>query len=195
MKIFMIFVIAGFLVFSGRNASAQCPAGIPSAGNPQCVPPSAWPQNTAATQPAGPAWKLTWGAIAIDPDHGDVGTSVGQFSKRNAEREALVRCAEKGAKGCKKILFTYQNQCAAVAWPSVLGHNAVIKAASGPTIESASEYAMKLYAVPTELAGVGLFIRGALTRCLSVGNRQQTSSQSRGAKSRGLYVDAASIWT
>ncbi|MGO0999357.1 DUF4189 domain-containing protein [Lysobacter sp. CA196] len=59
----------------------------------------------------------------------------------------------KGAKGCKKILFTYQNQCAAVAWPSVLGHNAVIKAASGPTIESASEYAMKHCAGTDEAGG------------------------------------------
>lgn len=143
MKAVALLAFAGVAFFCAGQALAQCPAGTPSAGNPQCIPPSAWPQNSAPARPTGPTWKLTWGAIAIDPDHGDVGTSVGQFSKRKAEREALTRCSEKGAKGCKKILFTYQNQCAVVAWPSILGQGAVVMASSGPTIESASENALK----------------------------------------------------
>lgn len=61
-------LLVGICMFWVGVVSAQCPAGIPAAGNPSCVPPSAWPQNAPAQQsvPAGPSWKLTWGAIAID---------------------------------------------------------------------------------------------------------------------------------
>lgn len=169
MKAVGLFVLLSLGLFSAGQVNAQCQAGMPSAGNPQCIPPSAWPQNAAPAQPTGPTWKLTWGAIAIDPDHGDVGTSVGQFSKRKAEREALARCSEKGAKGCKKILFTYQNQCAAVAWPSTIGQNAVVKAASGPTIESASEFAIKHCAGPGGGGGCRIVYSGCSDAVLTGG--------------------------
>ncbi|WP_082638598.1 DUF4189 domain-containing protein [Lysobacter antibioticus] len=118
---------------------------MPSAGNPQCIPPSAWPQNAPAQQsaPAGPSWKLTWGAIAIDLDSGDVGTAVGKLNKRKAEREALDRCQANGARGCKKVLFSYQNQCAVIAWPAVVGVGAGVIAQSGATVAAASEIALK----------------------------------------------------
>ncbi|WP_237051808.1 DUF4189 domain-containing protein [Lysobacter antibioticus] len=127
------------------HSMAQCPAGIPSAGNPQCIPPSAWPQNApaGAAAPAGPTWKLTWGAIAIDLDSGDVGTAVGKASKRKAEREALNRCEASGAKGCRQVLFAYENQCAVIAWPSVVGVGAGVIAQSAATVEAASEIALK----------------------------------------------------
>lgn len=126
-------------------AAAQCQAGMSSAGNPQCIPPSAWPQNASAQQatPAGPSWKLTWGAIAIDLDSGDVGTTVGKPSKRKAEREALDRCEASGAKGCRQVLFAYENQCAVIAWPSVVGVGAGVIAQSGATVEAASKIALK----------------------------------------------------
>jgi hypothetical protein len=117
---------------------------MPSAGNPQCIPPSAWPQNGPAQQAAAkPAWRLTWGAIAIDLDSGDVGTAVGKPSKRKAEREALDDCEASGAKGCRQVLFAYENQCAVIAWPAVVGVGAGVIAQSGATVEAASEIALK----------------------------------------------------
>jgi hypothetical protein len=134
-------VMASFCVLWCEGALAQCPVGMPSAGNPQCIPPSAWPQNQQQAAPAAPNWKLTWGAIAIDPISGDVGTSVGILSKKKAEREAIKRCAASGASGCKKLLFSYENQCAVIAWPSVPG--ATIITQSGETVEVASQLALK----------------------------------------------------
>lgn len=129
----------------GGAASAQCPAGIPAAGNPQCIPPSAWPQNAPASQaaPVGPHWELTWGAIAIDLDSGDVGTAVGKPSKKKAEREALDRCEASGAKGCRQVLFAYENQCAVIAWPLMVGVGAGVIAQSAATVEAASQIALK----------------------------------------------------
>ncbi|WP_082647826.1 DUF4189 domain-containing protein [Lysobacter antibioticus] len=143
MKAVNLLVLTGLCAFFADPALAQCPAGIPSGGNPSCIPPSAWPQNAPAQQaaPAPPNWKLTWGAIAIDPISGDVGTAVGSSSKRRAEREALSKCAANGASGCKKLLFSYENQCAVIAWPSVPG--ATIITQGGPTVEVASDLAMK----------------------------------------------------
>ncbi|WP_081930613.1 MULTISPECIES: DUF4189 domain-containing protein [Lysobacter] len=143
MKVAYLFVVLGIGLLWNDDSMAQCPAGIPSAGNPQCLPPSAWPQNAAASRavPAEPSWKLTWGAIAIDPISGDVGTSVGNFSRKKAEQEALKRCAASGASGCKKLLFAYENQCAVIAWPSVPG--ATIVTQGGSTIEVATGLAMK----------------------------------------------------
>ncbi|MGO0999358.1 DUF4189 domain-containing protein [Lysobacter sp. CA196] len=144
MKAISFFVFASLSALFSSPVSAQCPAGTPSAGNPQCIPPSAWPQNAPSQQAAAePKWKLTWGAIAIDPNTGDVGTAVGSFSKRKAEREAIARCSANGAGDCKKILFAYENQCGVVAWPSAPGKSGGIIAQSGPTVAVASEVALK----------------------------------------------------
>ncbi|MGN7918908.1 MULTISPECIES: DUF4189 domain-containing protein [Lysobacter] len=145
MKAVSLLVLTGLSAFFAGPALAQCPAGIPSGGNPSCIPPSAWPQNAPAQQavPAPPSWKLTWGAIAIDLDSGDVGTAVGKPSKRKAEREALDRCQASGATGCKKVLFSYQNQCAVIAWPAVVGVGAGVIAQSGASVAAASEIALK----------------------------------------------------
>ncbi|WP_082638596.1 DUF4189 domain-containing protein [Lysobacter antibioticus] len=136
------FLLFGVLVF-GSEASAQCPGGIPAAGNPHCIPPSAWPQNVTSSQaaPTAPRWKLTWGAIAIDPITGDVGTSVGSASKKKAEREALKDCAAKGASDCARLVFAYENQCAVIAWPSVPGARIITQGAE--TVELASDLALK----------------------------------------------------
>lgn len=147
MKAISLFLFVSLGMCWGNEALAQCQAGMPSAGNPQCIPPSAWPQNGPAQQaaPAEPVWKLTWGAIAIDPDSGSVGHAVGSSSKRKAEREALRSCTTNGGGNCKQILFAYHNQCGVVAWPKVPGPNGQggIIAQGGPTIEVASEAALK----------------------------------------------------
>lgn len=145
MKVICLSLLTGLCLSWAGSAFAQCQAGIPAAGNPQCIPPSAWPQNApaGAAASAGPTWKLTWGAIAIDLDSGDVGTAVGKPNKRKAEREALNRCEANGAKGCRQVLFAYENQCAVIAWPSVVGVGAGVIAQSAATVEAASEIALK----------------------------------------------------
>jgi hypothetical protein len=144
-KAIILPIFAGLFVVFANPALAQCPAGTPSAGNPQCIPPSAWPQNAPAQQavPAGPSWRLTWGAIAVALSTGDIGTSVGKPNKRKAEREALDRCAENGASDCKKLLFSYENQCAVIAWPTVLGQGANVITQGGPTVEVATDLALR----------------------------------------------------
>jgi hypothetical protein len=146
-NVIRFFLLAALSLFWTGAALAQCQAGMPSAGNPQCIPPSAWPQNRPGQQaaPAEPVWKLTWGAISIDPNSGSVGHAVGSSSKRKAEREALRSCTTNGGGDCKKILFAYHNQCGVVAWPKVPGPNGQggIIAQGGPTIEVASEAALK----------------------------------------------------
>lgn len=104
-------VMLGFLAIS-FDANAQCPAGIPSGGNPSCIPPSAWPQNAPAQQSAPrERWESRWGAIATDAPNAALGTSTGMRSKRQAERQALSECKKKG--GSKCILdVSYFDQCA-----------------------------------------------------------------------------------
>lgn len=145
MKVICLSLLTGLCLSWAGSASAQCQAGIPAAGNPQCIPPSAWPQNAQPSQAATtePRWQLTWGAIAIDLSTGDVGTSVGKPTRKKAEREALARCAKHGASECKKLLFAYENQCAVVAWPDVPGQGTNVITQGGPSIEIASGLALR----------------------------------------------------
>lgn len=91
------------LLSSCSIAYAQCPSGIPSAGNPLCLPPGApgspYGGNSSPPPPAvGPKarWRLTWGAFASDAAKAVVGTSTGQFSERAARRKAMDKCASMG---------------------------------------------------------------------------------------------------
>lgn len=68
-------------------------------------------QSNAASAPVGPRWKTTWGAIATDGGNSILGTSVGMYSKRQAEKAALAQCREKGGSQCEVDLAFY-NQCA-----------------------------------------------------------------------------------
>ena len=93
--------------------------------------------NSSSPKPLG-KWETTWGAIAVDPVVGDMGTAVGKRSEREAKREAARLCAKHGAKQCE--VTSYHNQCGVVAWPSVVG--ASVTTQSGPTIEAASQLAL-----------------------------------------------------
>jgi hypothetical protein len=86
---------------------------------------------------------LTWGAIAMDSDTGDVGTSVGKLSRREAKREAIARCAAAGSTDCK-LQFVYHNQCAVIAGPSENGKSVggTAFAQGGATIEIATRLAL-----------------------------------------------------
>jgi hypothetical protein len=114
--------IAAFFLVGAGAAFAQCAPGIPSAGNPRCIPPNQQNSpyyegqaNAEAPAPEQPrvVWANRWGSIAMD-DNGAAGTVVDQTSESAARKEALARCEENGGKKCETVL-SYHNQCAAVA--------------------------------------------------------------------------------
>lgn len=135
-----------FLLLPTAVSAQGCPAGIPSAGNPACIPQdrenSPYYQGGQG-QGLEPRWHLTWGAIASDSGTGDIGVAVGKYSKVDAQREALERCADHGATKCK-VLLAYHNQCAAIAWPTkngdLVGGTSVTR--GGPSVEDASAGAL-----------------------------------------------------
>jgi hypothetical protein len=104
---------------------AQCAPGIPSAGNPGCIPPTQpnspyyqgnnTPAPTDAPQPT-PVWEDRFGAVAYDMDGGQAGASTNKVSEARATSGALSICSEDGGKKCKVIL-NFKNQCAAIAIP------------------------------------------------------------------------------
>jgi hypothetical protein len=117
-----IFLLTWITIMSFLNDAygQNCPAGIPSAGNPLCIPPD---QETSPYHQApnavrrGPQWRITWGAIAMDSTTGDIGTSAGLISEAKANKEAIARCAAEGSRRCK-VVYPFRNTCAAIAWPS-----------------------------------------------------------------------------
>lgn len=128
-----------FILLAGLSLTAfvqGCPYGIPSAGNPGCVPPDQSYQSTAEIPVRGPEWQKTWGAIAFGKTS-VTGTSTGLKSKRKAEKEAINQCRAKGGSECR-ISLSYQNQCAAIAW----GESSAATQ-SAESIEVASTLAMK----------------------------------------------------
>ena len=75
---------------------------------------------------------------------GDVGVTIGKFSKREARRDAITKCEALGGSKCELIL-AYHNQCGVIAWPSlegkaIGGFPAIVR--SGPTIVDASQGAL-----------------------------------------------------
>ena len=137
-------LMACLLAFATSNtpASAQmaCPQGV-TPGSSQCLPTGGAQQSQPPVPK--PRWRLTWGAIAMSSRTGEVGTSVGRFSKREATREAMEKCQHLGGKECE-IAITYRNQCAVVAWASEggapTGGAAFVQGAA--TISEASELAI-----------------------------------------------------
>lgn len=148
MKI-IVSVICLLFVVPWTALAQGCPSGIPSGGNPMCIPPnvegSPYYSAPAAQEVLRSQWQLTWGAIATDSETGDVGVVVGEFSRSKAKRKAMSRCAADGARKCK-VELAYKNQCAVIAWPSengqpVGGGASVIQ--SGPSVAIATELALK----------------------------------------------------
>ena len=126
---------------SGLAVAQGCPAGIPSAGNPGCIPPdqsnSPYYQSTGGSVSAPAAkWETRWGAFAIDMKAG-LGTSKGMRSKRAAQSAAISACRDKGGQSCK-IQLAYFNQCGVI----VQGE-AGFNVASADTLERATEIGMK----------------------------------------------------
>ncbi|MBX9403416.1 DUF4189 domain-containing protein [Lysobacter sp. BMK333-48F3] len=120
----MRIMLVGCLMGLVGTVYAQCPAGIPSAGNPQCVPPNAagWPngaheesQPRPTPRPKPVKWASRWGAVAIDSNNNAIGVSSEASSQREAEFEAMDLCGSKGGGGCK-VSLTYRDQCGVVVW-------------------------------------------------------------------------------
>lgn len=141
-------LVVGLLASAGNAyAEGNCPPGsypIGGQGAVGCAPISPGDDASTSTNasPSQPAmrWKKTWGAIAVDPVTGDMGTTIGKFSEREAKREAIKLCKKHGAKTCE--VMSYHNQCGVVAWPSVVG--ARITMQGGPSIDAASQKALSV---------------------------------------------------
>ncbi|WP_081907547.1 MULTISPECIES: DUF4189 domain-containing protein [Luteibacter] len=114
-----------FLLFACAYASSawsQCAPGIPGAGNPGCIPPTApnspYSQGSdsgaSGIQSVGPqpVWEETWGAFAMDDVTGEAGTVENRQSRSEAERLAVETCARGGGVKCE-VIFAFHNQCAA----------------------------------------------------------------------------------
>ena len=115
------YLAASALLIYGPTAWSQCASGIPGAGNPGCVPPTAagspygQPSDAAPITPApAPAvWEDRWGAVAIDFSADASGSISNSPTENRANRSALDDCASQGGNNCK-IVLTYHNQCAAI---------------------------------------------------------------------------------
>jgi hypothetical protein len=144
----MKFLAFGFwlLLAAPFVAHAQCAPGIPCAGNPGGIPPSApnSPYNqgggaAALPQAAPPVWHERWGAIAMDPNTAQSGTVTGLPDKQTATHQALDQCRRNGGRACE-ILVSYYNQCAAVAQRQSGGP---VSVARSPDEKTAGDMAVK----------------------------------------------------
>ena len=103
------------------SAFGQCAPGIPGAGNPGCIPPTApnSPYNQGGdapvqgNQPQG-RWEDRWGAVAVDTNSGKAGVAENRASESSASRTAIDQCQSNGGRNCE-VTIAYHNQCVAVA--------------------------------------------------------------------------------
>lgn len=142
-----------FFSFIGINSAAfaqtACPGGV-VAGSAQCGPsPTSHGVSSAPVTPEiryvpTGKWITTWGAIAVSShDTGDVGVTVGKFSRDEAKKEAIARCEATSGSSCE-LSLAYDNQCVAIAWPSEQGKEmgGTSHIAAGPSLEEVSVRAL-----------------------------------------------------
>jgi hypothetical protein len=136
------------LLVCNQAMSQNCPAGIPSAGNPLCIPQdnenSPYYQRPLSSKPPPQHWQLTWGAVAMSAGgDGGVGVSVGKYSRFDAGNEAILQCELVSETACELVL-SYHNQCAVIAWPSrdgdPVGGETIVR--GGASIDVASNGAL-----------------------------------------------------
>lgn len=134
----LVLLICGVVI---RPAFAEqgCPDGFTpnAAGTPgqQCIPIGG--QTRPGSGGAAERWENRWGAIATDKETGKVGIFGDMTTRRKAETGAIAQCQRKGGADCK-LQLTYYNQCGVLAWG-----NGKMSTASAPTVEEASEMALK----------------------------------------------------
>jgi hypothetical protein len=115
----VLLVAFAALSFGSLEAAAQCVTGVDTGGG-GCVPPDAagmpgYQPNDAPPPPPPVRWVDSWGAIVVDTVDVSKGVTTEQNTKEDAVRVAMDQCSQGGARHCKVVL-TYYNQCAAVAW-------------------------------------------------------------------------------
>lgn len=141
MKSRTLFLLA--LIVYAPLGWAQCAPGIPGAGNPGCIPPTApgspyaQPDGSAPIAPPPPAtvWEDRWGAVAIDEQSGAAGGANKSSTKQDATRLALDRCAASGGAHCE-VAIAFVNQCTAIAQKA--GGGMVSTATAADTAEATS---------------------------------------------------------
>lgn len=114
------FLLCGLICFSSGASAQGCGNGVPSAGNPMCIPPDAVGSPYGSGEGgggSGAAWRSYWGALARDEKDSVIGVAEYSASRRRATKLALSDCKSKGGTGCV-ILVTYKNQCATVVMGS-----------------------------------------------------------------------------
>lgn len=118
----------------GLDACAPIPGAASNSGAGETIAPP-------PSQPIG-HWVKTWGAIASDVDEGTYGTSVAEMSSSKAGSVAVARCLSlKASKSCK-VVFSYQNQCVAMASPDETSGHETVDFLSAKTMERAQRVAV-----------------------------------------------------
>jgi len=107
--------IGSILSLLSSVAWSQCGNGVPSAGNPGCIPPDVYYHQGNDSAPSyREVWENRWGAVAQDKETGRGGSAKKQRNESEAKKNALINCKARGGSNCE-ILFVYRNTCAAVA--------------------------------------------------------------------------------
>lgn len=140
----LLFVLL-LLVTCWVHAEGNCPPGQYPIGASQgqagpqgCAPIPGYNQQQQMRPPPPPVWADRYGAIAIAPSPFIPGASYNEPSRSDAEQAARSECQSYGGVNCK-VEISYGNECVALAIGKI-GHNAK----AGPTIESATQSAMKV---------------------------------------------------
>ncbi|PZO66309.1 MAG: hypothetical protein DI635_01480 [Pseudoxanthomonas suwonensis] len=117
--------VSGLLVCA--QASAQCGMGIPSAGNPNCIPPDILhgQGNVRSRQTAPPQyspqiyyppiteWLHSHNSVVTHENADETWVATGFASQDEAEQAAIASCTETMGKGCH-TLYKGSNLCASV---------------------------------------------------------------------------------
>ncbi|UKE79175.1 DUF4189 domain-containing protein [Xanthomonas graminis] len=145
MRNFAWLVVPVLFISVSASAEQGCPPGqIPAQSNgsaASCGPiPSGYYQEQPTPAPRPPGkWIKTWGAIAGDGND-NLGVSTGKIKRSEAQQDALAKCSESSQKECR-ILYIYENRCAAISEPDHAGH--IVRGfAAGPSVEVASKNAL-----------------------------------------------------
>lgn len=133
------------LLCCGSSAAQQmhCPASVPM-GHPLCVPVGSAPSNLPAEAPPRSPVTITFprfGGIAVDHISGDNAISENKSFEEEAAKKAMALCINGRKKHACKLLLTFGNQCAALAWPEGT-RPAPPKANVGLTTEQAEKLAL-----------------------------------------------------
>ena len=118
-----LFLQAGVLRAEGGCPPGYYPIGAPQGQQgPQGCAPIPGGDNALPPEPPPPPpspippleWKPDWGSVALDPEHGAIGSAVEALTRAVAENGALDDCHSNGGTACR-IAISYENGCAALA--------------------------------------------------------------------------------